>query len=262
MTPEEVIERVKWALALGYKTVVLQSGEDDFWTDDIVCDMVRKIKEMDLAVTLSFGEKSFETYKRYRDAGTDRYLLKHETSDVELYKYLDPGMSFENRIRCQKDLKELGIQVGSGIMIGLPGQTLDSIADDILLFHKMDYDMIGISPFIPHQDTEIGNNKTGDVDLVRKAVAITRIILKDVHLPVTTAFSTLNEREGKILMLASGANVIMPNITPMEYREMYEIYPNKDSKDIEPFKYKVLLEELLAEAGRYISADKGHRIKH
>jgi len=262
MTPDEVVDRVRWSIPLGYKTVVLQSGEDDYWTDEIVCDIVKKIKEMDFAVTLSFGEKSYDTYKKYRDAGTDRYLLKHETCDKELYKYLDPGMSFENRIQCQKNLKDLGIQVGSGIMIGLPGQTLDSIADDIMLFYEMDYDMIGISPFIPHQDTEIGNSHSGDVDLVRKAVAVTRIILKDVHLPVTTAFSTLNEREGKLLMLASGANVIMPNITPMEYREMYEIYPNKDSKDIEPFVYKEKLLALLKDAGRSISTSYGHRIKH
>ncbi len=261
MKPEEVMERIRWSVPLGYKTVVLQSGEDNAWTDDIVCGMVRDIRKMDFAVTLSFGEKSYETYKKYREAGADRYLLKHETSDTELYKFLDPGMSFKNRIGCQNDLKELGFQVGSGIMIGLPGQAVDSIADDIMLFHKMDYDMIGISPFIPHKDTEIGNNSSGDHELVRKAVAITRIILKDVHLPVTTAFSTLRDREGKLQMLASGANVIMPNITPVEYRKMYEIYPDKDSSDVEPFEYRKQLTELLTEAGRTISTSYGHRIK-
>jgi len=261
MNPDEIIERVRWSLPLGYRSVVLQSGEDDAWDDETVCRIIREIKAMDLSLTLSFGEKSRETFKKYREAGADRYLLKHETSDEELYAYLDPGMSFANRIKCQKDLKELGFQVGSGIMIGLPGQTLDSIADDILLFHSMDYDMIGISPFIPHGDTIIGTSQKGDPALVRKTVAITRIILKDIHLPLTTAYSTLSDFEGKLEMLSSGANVIMPNITPMEYRDKYVIYPDKDSKDIEPFEYKKKLEALLKSAGRTIGTSYGHRIK-
>lgn len=260
MDPDEIIERVRWSLPLGYRSVVLQSGEDDAWDDETVCRMIREIKAMDISLTLSFGEKSRETFKKYREAGADRYLLKHETSDEKLYEYLDPGMTFANRIKCQKDLKELGFQVGSGIMVGLPGQTIGSIADDIMLFFSMDYDMIGISPFIPHGDTIIGAAKKGDPALVRKTVAITRILLKDIHLPVTTAYSTLSDFEGKLEMLSSGANVIMPNITPMEYRDKYVIYPDKDSKDIEPFEYKRKLEALLKRSGRTIGTTYGHRI--
>jgi len=261
MNPDEIIERVRWSLPLGYRSVVLQSGEDDAWDDETVCRIIREIKAMDLSLTLSFGEKSRGTFKKYREAGADRYLLKHETSDEKLYTYLDPGMTFANRIKCQKDLKELGFQVGSGIMVGLPGQTIESIADDIMLFYSMDYDMIGISPFIPHGDTIIGASKKGDPALVRKTVAITRILLKDIHLPVTTAYATLSDFEGKLEMLSSGANVIMPNITPMEYRDKYVIYPDKDSKDIEPFEYKKKLEALLKSAGRTIGTTYGHRIK-
>jgi len=261
MDPDEIIERVRWSLPLGYRSVVLQSGEDDAWDDETVCRMIREIKAMDISLTLSFGEKSRETFKKYREAGADRYLLKHETSEEKLYEYLDPGMTFANRIKCQKDLKELGFQVGSGIMVGLPGQTIGSIADDIMLFFSMDYDMIGISPFIPHGDTIIGAAKKGDPALVRKTVAITRILLKDIHLPVTTAYSTLSDFEGKLEMLSSGANVIMPNITPMEYRDKYVIYPDKDSKDIEPFEYKRKLEALLKRSGRTIGTTYGHRIK-
>ena len=261
MKPDEIIERVRWSLPLGYRSVVLQSGEDEAWDDETVCRIIREIKAMDISLTLSFGEKSRETFRKYREAGADRYLLKHETSDEKLYTYLDPGMTFANRIKCQKDLKELGFQVGSGIMIGLPGQTIESIADDIMLFFSMDYDMIGISPFIPHGDTIIGASKKGDPAIVRKTVAITRILLKDIHLPVTTAYSTLSDFEGKLEMLSSGANVIMPNITPMEYRDKYVIYPDKDSKDIEPFEYKKKLEALLKSAGRTIGTTYGHRIK-
>lgn len=261
MNPDEIIERVRWSLPLGYRSVVLQSGEDDAWDDETVCRIIREIKAMDLSLTLSFGEKSRETFRKYREAGANRYLLKHETSDEKLYTYLDPGMSFANRIKCQKDLKELGFQVGSGIMVGLPGQTIESIADDIMLFYSMDYDMIGISPFIPHGDTIIGTFKKGEPALVRKIVAITRILLKDIHLPVTTAYSTLSDFEGKLEMLSSGANVIMPNITPMEFRDKYVIYPDKDSKDIEPFEYKKKLEALLKSAGRTIGTTYGHRIK-
>ena len=259
---DEIIEIAKEAIDYDYKTIVLQSGEDEYYTDEMICRMVREIKKMGFAVTLSVGEKNYEQFKKYREAGADRYLLKHETSDPDLYSQLDPDMSFKQRIECQNNLKELEYQVGSGIMVGLPGQSIDSIADDIILFDEMDYDMIGISPFIPHHNTVLKNNKIISLEFVKKVLAITRVIMKDVLLPITTAFSTLNIETGREDMLKVGANVIMPNITPVKYKINYEIYPNKACLFEEASQCKHCLEARIKSVGRKISKDFGHRIKH
>ena len=259
--PDDIIQIAKDSIPLGYKTIVLQSGEDNYYTDEMICHIVREIKKFDFAVTLSIGEKSYEQFELYKEAGADRYLLKHETSELKLYKALNPNMSFEDRIRCHKDLKELGYEVGSGIMVGLPNQSLESIADDIIFFKKMDYDMIGISPFIPHQDTVLKDTEIIPLEFVKKVVAITRVVMPDTNLPVTTAYSTLNNNSGREEMLQVGANVIMPNITPVKYKVKYELYPNKVCLSEEAEVCSACLEGRIASIGRTISKEYGFRIK-
>ncbi len=258
---DEIIDIAREAVSYGYRTIVLQSGEDEYYTDEMICRIVREIKKMGYALTLSIGEKNYNQYKKYKEAGADRYLLKHETADAELYSRLNPGMSLEKRIECQKNLKNLGYQVGSGIMVGLPGQTMKSIADDIILFDKMDYDMIGISPFIPHYNTVLKDEKIISSEVVKKITAITRIIMKDVLLPVTTAFATLNVKSGREEMLRVGANVIMPNITPVKYKVNYEIYPDKACLYEEAWQCKGCLAQRIKSEGRTVATDFGHRVK-
>ena len=257
--PDEIIAIAKESLLFDYKTVVLQSGEDNHYTDDMICHIVREIKKMGFAITLSIGEKTYEQFKKYKEAGADRYLLKHETSDLELYKALNPKMSFEDRIECHRNLKKLGYEVGSGIMVGLPNQTLESVANDIIFFKKMDYDMIGISPFIPHQDTELKDGEIISLDFVKRVVAITRIVMKNTNLPVTTAFSTLNNSSGREEMLNVGANVIMPNITPIKYKMKYELYPNKACLTETAFQCRGCLEGRVGSVDRKIVKSFGFR---
>lgn len=227
LTREELLESVSRIAACKIKTVVLQSGEDPVLDPEWLAGIVKEIKsKYDIAVTLSAGERPREDYKLWKDAGADRYLLKIETSDKALYDSLHCGMSFENRLRCLRDLKGLGYETGSGIMVGLPGQTLRSIAADILFFKEWDFDMIGIGPFIPHGKTLLADNAAGDVNLVLKALALTRIVTKRANLPATTALGSLGE-DFRIEGLKAGANVLMPNFTPAPYRKLYEIYPNK-----------------------------------
>lgn len=261
MSVNEIIETAKTSLPFNYKTVVLQSGEDNYYTDDMICEIVREIKKMGFVITLSIGEKTYEQYERYKNAGAERYLLKHETSDTQLYNTLNPNMSFQKRIECQKNLKKLGYEVGSGIMIGLPTQTIESIANDIIFFKKMDYDMIGISPFIPHPDTILGESDIPALELIKRVVAITRIVTKDTNLPVTTAFSTLNNARGREEMLQVGANVIMPNITPVKYKMKYELYPDKACLTEVAFQCKGCLEARIKSIGRCVSTNYGFRNK-
>ena len=189
--------------------------------------LIKDIKSRyEIAVTLSVGERPREDYKLWKDAGADRYLLKIETSDKKLYNSLHYGMDFENRLRCLRDLKGLGYETGSGIMVGLPGQTLRSIANDILFFKEWDFDMIGIGPFIPHGKTPLAGKQAGDVNLVLKTLALTRIVTKRANLPATTALGSLG-KDFRVEGLKAGANVLMPNFTPAPYKKLYEIYPNK-----------------------------------
>jgi len=264
MAPEEIIATAREAYRKGYRTVVLQSGEDEGYSRDDYIRSIKGIKEINnMAVTLAVGEKNIEEYRAYRDAGADRFLLKHETSDPELYEKLNPGMSYKNRINCLKELKKMGFQVGSGIMLGLPGQTLRSIADDILLFLELDIDMIGCGPFISHPDTPLkqSDNDILGEDLSYRVLALNRIVTRDTHLPATTALSTVNEEDGRILALKRGANVVMPNMTPQNYRRFYEIYPNKKRIEVSSEDFRKELSNLAATLGRHISDTHGHRIK-
>lgn len=227
MTEDEILQTTFEAYNAGYKTIVLQSGEDSYFTSKKIGNLVKKIKEnIDIAITVSCGEMSYEDYKYIKECGADRYLLKHETSDEKLYSSLHSCGTLRNRIKCLKNLKTLSYYTGGGFMIGLPGQTLHTIANDILTLKSIPCDMAGIGPFISSNDTPLRNIKNGDTLLVKKAVAITRILLPKSHLPATTALGVIDSKE-KNNIFSCGANVIMRKVTPQKYEQFYSIYPNK-----------------------------------
>lgn len=240
---------------MGYKTIVLQSGEDKFFSKDVMCEIIKEIKKLDVALTLSIGERSFEEYKAFRDSGADRYLIRIETTDRNLYSQMHPNMGFDNRVRCLKDLKALGFETGTGCLVGLPGQTVESLADDILFFKEIGADMVGIGPFIAHPDTPLKDEPNGDFILALKVMALTRILLPDINIPATTAMETLNPN-GRIIALQSGANVVMPNVTVTEFREKYEIYPGKvEISDCS----REIIEEKINSIDRVIASGYGFR---
>lgn len=257
LSPLQIINTAQQAVALGYKTIVLQSGEDLWFDVGKMCQMIREIKKMDVAITLSIGEKSREEYAAYREAGADRYLLRIETTDKNLYEKLDPQMSFENRIRCLQNLKELGYEVGSGSLVGLPGQTLESLADDLLFFKKLPVDMAGIGPFIPHPHTPLKNEKTdGHFDLSLKMMAIMRLLLPDINIPATTAMETLHA-QGRLIALQCGANVVMPNVTETVYRKQYELYPGKICTGDQAAQCRGCIQAKIESIGRHVATGKG-----
>ena len=260
LSKDEILLSAIKAVDLGYRTVVLQSGEDDNYYSDKLCDIIRSIKELDVAVTLSMGEKTYDEYKAYREAGADRYLNRIETTDKTLYESMHPNASFENRVRCLEDLKTLGYEVGTGCLVGLPNQTLESLADDILFFKEIDADMIGIGPFIPHSQTPLKHEKQGEFWLALKVMALTRINLPTINIPATTAMETIIPN-GRLIALQSGANVVMPNVSAIDYRKKYEIYPNKAGVNDNELEVRKLLEEKFATIGRGISKEKGFRKK-
>mgnify|MGYP001266066898 CR=1 FL=1 len=256
LPPERILDLVGKARACGYRTIVLQSGEDPYYTVERMTEIIRGIKAMDLALTLSIGEKTFEEYKAFRDAGADRYLLRIETTDRDLYHRLDPGMSWENRVRCLDDLRTLGYEVGTGSLVGLPGQSLESIADDILFFKDIKADMVGIGPFIPHPDTPLGAEAGGTLKLSLRVMAVLRLLLPDINIPATTAMEALHP-EGRLMALQGGANVIMPNVTEAEYRKLYILYPGKPGTDSEPAVYRSDIAMKIRSIGRSVSEGYG-----
>lgn len=238
LSKDEILDIAKKGVDEGFKTIVLQSGEDEFFNTKLMCEIISEIKNLGVTLTLSIGEKSFEDYKAFKDAGADRYLLRIETTDKNLYKKMHPYANFDNRMRCLYDLKKLGYETGTGCLVGLPEQTLESLADDILFFKELDADMIGIGPFISHPDTPLKNENNGSLDLAIKVMAVTRILLKDINIPATTAMESLRS-DGRLLALQSGANVVMPNLTDDCHKKMYEIYPNKISATKQDFDFKL-----------------------
>ena len=257
LTPRQIVEMARQAAGFGYRTVVLQSGEDPWFTTDILCQIIREIKKLDVAITLSIGEKSREEYAAYRQAGADRYLLRIETTDKTLYEHLDPQMSFDNRVRCLTDLKELGYEVGSGSLVGLPGQRIESLADDLLFFQKLPVDMAGIGPFIPHPHTPLkGEKPDGHFGLALKMMALMRLLLPDINIPATTAMETLHP-QGRLIALQSGANVVMPNVTEGDYRKQYELYPGKICTGDSPAHCRGCIERKIESIGRFVSPGKG-----
>ncbi len=229
LTKEDILSAAKEGYSLGFRTFVLQGGEDPYYTDEVLCEIVRSIKKLypDAAVTLSMGERSYESYKSLRQAGADRYLLRHETADKEHYEKLHPEeMSYNKRFECLKSLRTLGFQVGCGFMVGSPYQTNDCLAKDLKFIEEFRPDMCGIGPFIPHNQTPFAEYSAGSVELTCYLLSIIRLICPTVLLPATTALGTLDDK-GREKGILAGANVVMPNLSPVAVRKKYELYDNK-----------------------------------
>jgi len=271
-----VLDCARAARAYGYGTLVLQSGEDYGLETDWVVDVVRRVKEAaGLAVTLSLGERPDEDLAAWREAGADRYLLRFETSDEDLYRRIHPDLPgrVSDRLAILRTLQDLGFEAGTGIMVGIPGQTHASIADDIDLFRGMDMDMIGIGPFLPHPATPLGSEyerrraagdwpadqAANDELTTCKVVALTRLARPDANLPATTALSLVDKADGRAHGLQRGANVVMPNLTPPEYRVKYEIYPEKAAVHETAEAIAASIQGLLATLGRTVGEGAGGR---
>ncbi|MDD5109469.1 MAG: [FeFe] hydrogenase H-cluster radical SAM maturase HydE [Candidatus Omnitrophica bacterium] len=261
MSKDELLKAVEYLVSCNIKTVVLQSGQDDsldpLWLRDIVLDIKSRF---DIAITLSLGEKSMDEYEIWRQAGADRYLLKIEAFDQDLYASMHPHMSFIQRLNCLKLLRGLGYQVGSGNIIGLAGQTLTMISRDIIFFKQFDFDMIGIGPFIPHENSRFSKQPQGDVNLTLKTIALTRIVTKNAHIPATTALGSLN-KDYRLDGLKCGANVLMPNFTPQPYRKLYEIYPGKRCIDEPVGACNFCMDVMVKKIGRFIDYSKADSLK-
>lgn len=260
MSPEELVETARRAVAIGFKTVVMQSGEDMFYTSKVMCGIIEQIKKFDVAVTLSIGERSYEDYKAFREAGADRYLMRIETTDKDLYHRLDPDMSWQHRYECLLMIKELGYELGSGIMVGLPRQSIESIADDLLFLKELEVDMSGIGPFIPHPQTPLAAEQGGSLELALRTMAVMRLILPDINIPATTAMESLHP-QGRIMALRAGANVVMPNVTEGEYRRLYELYPGKICVDDTPTHCRSCIGMKITAIGRTIGQGYGSHKK-
>lgn len=261
MSEDELIETARRGAELGFKTIVMQSGEDMYYDTGRMCRIIETIKKFDVAVTLSLGERKYEEYKDFRNAGADRYLMRIETTDKDLYHRLDPAMSWQHRYECLLMLKELGYELGSGSMVGLPGQSVEFIADDLLFMQKLEVDMAGIGPFIPHQQTPLKDTAGGTLDLALRTMALMRIMLPDINIPATTAMESLHP-QGRIKALQSGANVVMPNITEGEYRKLYELYPGKICVNDTPAHCRSCIGLKIMSIGRTIGQSYGsHKTK-
>ncbi|MGI5960268.1 MAG: [FeFe] hydrogenase H-cluster radical SAM maturase HydE [Massiliimalia sp.] len=251
MEPDEILETVKEAYDAGYQTIVLQSGEDPYYTQEMVVSLVREIRRTcpGMAITLSIGERPKEEYAAFRQAGADRYLIKQETADPQIYAALHPDSSLKERVTCLKNLKELGYETGSGFMIGLPGQTAQTIAADLLLLQEIPCDMAGIGPFIPHPDTPLKDHPAGSVTVTQQAVALARLLLPKANLPATTALGVVSQ-SGKQNIFSCGANVIMKKVTPWSHRKQYEIYPANLGEIIDVKTSRQQLEQELRDLGK------------
>lgn len=229
LTDEQILDCCKSGYELGFRTFVLQGGEDPYYTDEKICELLRNIKSMypDCAVTLSIGEKSKESYKRFFDAGADRYLLRHETANEEHYKSLHPKeMSLSTRKECLYNLKEIGFQVGCGFMIGSPNQTIQTLYEDLKFIKELQPHMVGIGPFISQHDTPFADKPSGTLEQTLRLLSIIRLIHPHVLLPSTTALGTIHP-QGRELGIKAGGNVVMPNLSPTDVREKYQLYDNK-----------------------------------
>ncbi len=262
LMPEEIIACTDSGYGLGFRTFVLQGGEDPYYSDEILVPIISKIKERfpDCALTLSVGERSYESYQKLKKAGADRYLLRHETANRQHYGMLHPeNMSWENRIRCLKDLKGLGFQTGAGFMVGSPGQTEEDLADELLFLKKIDPEMVGIGPFIPHKDTPFRDEVPGSAELTLFLLSLIRLTLPDVLLPATTALGTVDPM-GREKGILSGANVLMPNLSPVDVRDKYLLYDNKICTGEEAAQCIECLKERVQKTGYEIVTDRGDHI--
>ena len=259
LTPEQILSCCENGYAMGFRTFVLQGGEDPRNTDEAICSLVDQIKTRypDCAVTLSIGEKTRSSYQAYFDAGADRYLLRHETATDAHYRRLHPAeLSLENRKRCLFDLKDIGFQVGAGFMVGSPGQTTKELLADLRFLQQLQPDMIGIGPFIPHHETPFAQEKPGTLELTLRMLSILRLMFPYVLLPATTALGTISPI-GRELGLKAGANVMMPNLTPTDARKNYDLYDNKICMDEDAGKCRGCQENRVNSVGYRIVSDRG-----
>lgn len=259
LTKEQIMNCCRTGNELGFRTFVLQGGEDGWFTDEVVCDIVKSIKSEfpDSAVTLSLGERGRESFARLREAGADRYLLRHETADATHYAFLHPAeMRFEHRMQCLRDLRDLGYQVGAGFMVGSPGQTIETLKKDLLFIDEFRPEMVGIGPFIPAAGTPFENERAGSVELTLRLLAIIRIIHPHVLLPATTALGTLHPT-GRERAVMAGANVVMPNLSPQDTRALYSIYNNKLSTGSEAAESAADIRLRMKAIGMEVPDDRG-----
>ncbi|HBF39483.1 MAG TPA: [FeFe] hydrogenase H-cluster radical SAM maturase HydE [Firmicutes bacterium] len=257
MTPQEIIAAAEQGAILGYKTVVLQSGEDLTFTGEILADIIREIKKIGLVVTLSVGEREPREYELWRNAGAERYLMRHETSDPDLYAKLDPGQTLEKRVSLLKTLKSLDYQLGTGFMVGLPGQTAETLLADVELARELQAEMVGIGPFIPHPGTPLGSCPGGTLEQTCVMVALIRIFLPFSLIPATTALGSISP-QGRESALKAGANVVMPNLTPRIHRADYQIYPGKICLGEEAAECRGCIAGRITSIGRQVSEGPGH----
>lgn len=256
---EQILNCCEQGYKLGFRTFVMQGGEDGYFTDDVMCDIVSSIKRgyPGCAVTLSLGERSRESYQRLYDAGADRYLLRHETASEEHYSKLHPSeMTLKNRKKCLWDLKEIGFQTGAGFMVGSPHQTTETLAEDLMFIQELSPQMCGIGPFIPHKDTVFKYEKRGSVRICLLLLSVIRLMQPDILLPSTTALGTV-DATGREKGILHGANVVMPNLSPAEHRKDYSLYDNKLCTGDEAAESIKNLSEKMEKIGYQIVIDRG-----
>lgn len=263
LTKDDILNCCREGYALGFRTFVMQGGEDMWFTDERLTDIVAAVRREfpDVAITLSVGEKSWETYEKYYAAGANRYLLRHETADAEHYSKLHPAkMTIETRMECLRTLKDIGFQVGAGIMVGSPGQTWETVAKDMEFMHELQPHMVGIGPFLPHHATPFRDEPAGKLNDTLFIVALTRLMLPEALIPATTALATLDP-EGREKGLLSGANVIMPNLSPSDVRKKYLLYDNKQAFGSEAAQSLEITKTALEKIGRRASMTRGDHIR-
>lgn len=262
LTKEEILTCTDTGYELGFRTFVLQGGEDPYFTDERICELVSEIRQKhpDCAITLSIGEKSKESYQRYFDAGADRYLLRHETANGAHYRRLHPDeLSLEHRKQCLWDLKEIGYQVGCGFMVGSPGQTTETLYEDLQFIRKLMPHMVGIGPFIPQKDTPFAREPAGTMEQTLRLLSIIRLIHPHVLLPATTALGTIHPK-GRELGIQSGANVVMPNLSPVDVRDKYKLYDNKICTGDEAAECRFCMENRMKSIGYQVVVSRGDYI--
>lgn len=258
---EEILECAAIGNRLGYKTFVLQGGEDPYFTDERMVEIIQDIKEKypENAITLSIGERSYESYKRMFEAGADRYLLRHETATKKLYESLHPNASYENRVQCLYNLKEIGYEVGAGFMIGLPNQSNEDLVNDLLFIKKLDPHMCGIGPFIPQKDTPLRNEVGGTVEKTVIMLALLRLMVPKAMLPATTALGSIDPL-GREKGLKAGANVVMPNLSPKQVRDKYALYDGKICTGDEAAECRNCIERRINLAGYEVEIGRGDSV--
>ncbi len=260
LTKDDILACCEEGYKLGFRTFVMQGGEDPYYTDDVMCGIVSAVRERysDCAITLSLGERSYESYLALYNAGANRYLLRHETANAEHYGKLHPqSMNLQNRKDCLFNLKEIGYQVGSGFMVGSPYQTTENLVEDLRFLQKLSPDMIGIGPYVTHAQTPFASFENGSVELTLRLLSVLRLMFPYALLPSTTALGTLYP-QGRELGLKAGANVVMPNLSPVKVRKLYELYENKICTGEEAAQCRGCLEKRVEAAGYKIVTDIGN----